>query len=259
MAETVTPVQAVLVGLLQGLFEWLPVSSSGQLALVLTLALGLDPAQAYNLSIAAHAGTALSGAYVARREVLDAVRLGPWARIILVPLLAGVPVALLVDEALAGVPGDAFNLLIGVLLVVTSIVLLATPSRRGDRDPTSLRTGELVLVGVLQGLAALPGLSRSAVTLAALLLLGLRPLDAVKTSIAMGTAATGAAGLYKLATTQALGDPLIATLILASSLIAGLASAGAMIALARRYNNQIAVFTLAIAILAILSAIPALR
>jgi len=257
-AQELTLLEAAIIGALQGLFEWLPISSSGQLALILTLALGLDPARAYSLSISAHAGTALSGALITRREILDALHGGPWARIIIVPLAAGTPVALTVDKLLAGVPGDAFNLLIGLLLLATTIILLTTPATAGTRTPETLTLRELALVGVLQGLAALPGLSRSAITLAALLALHLKPLDAVRTSIAIGTAATGAAGLYKILTTGGLGDPATALTITLASFTTGLLSAGLMIGLARRYNQQIAIFTLIIAIIAILSGLPLL-
>lgn len=233
-------------------------SSSGQLSLALTLILGLQPGEAYRLSIASHLGTAGSGAIVAWREIADALRGGPWLRVALIPLLAGAPVAVLIEHEVTGLSGDAFNILIGVLLLATSIILLAQPRAKpsaGARRPEDLTARELLLVGVLQGLAALPGLSRSAITIAGLLLLGLDPEGAVRASIAMGTAATAAAALYEiLSAGPAPPGPLAAMLL--TSLVAGLASAGAMIGLARRLRDRLAIFTLVIAVLAIISGLP---
>ncbi len=255
---TVTAGEAAILGLLQGLLEWLPVSSSGQLALILTQLLGLTPAAAYRLSIASHLGTALSGAIALREEVYNSLRGGPWLRIALVPLLFGAPIALAVDKLVSKAPGDLFNLAIGLLLLLTaSLVAYGGRWGRGGRDAYSLKLWELALLGVLQGLAALPGLSRSAVTIAALLILGLTPHEAVKASFAMGTAATGAMALYELAQgVEASSTALLS--MLTAALLAGLLSINIMIYLSRRYNRQIAVFTAIIAILAIISGLPAL-
>ncbi len=251
-------VGALLLGTLQGIFEWLPISSSGQLALLLSGILGLDTLQAYRLSIASHLGTALSGAVLAREELLDAARLGPWLRVVAVPLVAGAPIGLAVDRLLAGVPGDGINMIIGILLAITAVIVWGAKNT-GHREATSLTTAELVLVGVAQGLAALPGLSRSATTIAVLLTLRLSPVEAVRASIAMGTVATAAAGLYQLAAHPHILPLPQTTAMLAASLATGLLSGTLMISLARRYNKQIAGFTAIIAALAILSALPAIQ
>ncbi|MCE4619399.1 MAG: undecaprenyl-diphosphate phosphatase [Desulfurococcales archaeon] len=251
-------VEALLLGVLQGVLEWLPVSSSGQLSLILAGLLHLDPGAAYRLSIASHLGTSLSGAVVVRDEVIDAVKLGPSLRVALIPLLAGAPIALLVDKYIGSLQGDVFNLLIGALLIVTAALTLASGGLQGGRRARDLRAHELALVGVVQGLAALPGLSRSGATIAALLLLKLEPLEAVRASFLMGTAATGAMAAYTLIMGVQAPAAALAAMTLAS-LVAGIASATLMIALARKYNDKIAVFTLIIAALAIISAAPALK
>jgi len=249
--------EAVLLGALQGILEWLPVSSSGQLSLLLSTLLGLPSGEAYRLGIASHLGTALSGAIAVREPVRNALHLGPWLRVMLVPLVAGAPVALAIDKLISGIPGDLLNLLIGVLLLATAATLLKTAGAGGGRSATSLTTRELVLIGVLQGLAALPGLSRSATTIAGLLLLHLDPYEAVKASIAMGTAATGAMALYELA--QGVGQPLMVVVsVMVTSLLTGLASAMFMLGLAQKYRKQIIIFIIIISILAIASALPAL-
>ncbi|MCE4627969.1 MAG: undecaprenyl-diphosphate phosphatase [Desulfurococcales archaeon] len=250
--------EAVLIGALQGILEWLPVSSSGQVSLLLTSLLGLNPAMSYRLSVTTHIGTAASGAILVKDELLDALRLGPWLRVALVPLLAGAPVALAIERVVTGLSGDIFNLLIAILLVITGLVTARAgrSSHFAWRPATSLSTLDLAIIGLLQGLAALPGLSRSAVTIAGLLLLRVPPDDAVRASILMGAAATGAMGLYEALQAQALPHSLLAA-ALASSLLAGALSAAAMLRIADKYKHEIAVFTIIIAVLAALSALPA--
>ena len=247
---------AVLLGLLQGLLEWLPVSSSGGLTLAAHALLGLPQLEAYRLSVASHLGTAASGALAARREVLDALRLGPWLRIALVPLLSGAPVGLLVYRLLPRVPGDALNAIIGVLLLATA-ALAASQARAGGgwRSAASLTLTELAVLGVLQGLAALPGLSRSGVVIAYLLHRRLSPLDSVRVSLVTGTAATGAYAAYTIIEA---GLPLdqASLALLASSLAAGAAGAGAMLRLAR--TTAPAVFALILGLLALASSLPGL-
>jgi undecaprenyl-diphosphatase len=190
-----------------------------------------------------------------RDAIVDALRLGRWLRIALIPLLSGAPIALIVDRYIGEIPGDMFNMLIGVLLIATAIVTLKAGGIEGYRSVDEVTSKELLLIGVLQGLAALPGLSRSAITIAGLLLLRIEPLTAVKASFTMGVAATGAMALYELVKGVSAPASLLA-IILISSLIAGLASAQLMITLARKYNDKIAIFTTIIAALAIISALP---
>lgn len=250
------PIEAVLVGVLQGLLEWLPVSSSGGLTLAIQALLGLPPLEAYRVAVASHLGTALSGALAARREVIDAVRLGPWLRVALLPLASGAPVGLLVYRLLPGVPGDALNALIGVLLLATAVLAASQAAGGGgERRAQDLSAAELLVLGLLQGLAALPGLSRSGVVLAYLLYRRLSPLDAVRVSLVTGAAATGAYALYTILEGGVeLGVAFAA--LLASSLLAGLASAGFMLRLARTVGP--AVFAVILGLLALASSLPGL-
>ncbi len=247
---------AVAAGALQGLLEWLPVSSSGQLTLLLSRLAGIPVGEAYGLSIASHLGTAASGGLVARRELLDAARLGPWARIVLVPLAAGAPVGLLVSTLLPSLPGDLLNAMIGVLLVATALIVWRLP-HRGGRRASDLSTLELAFVGVLQGLAALPGLSRSAVTLAGLLYLGLDPAEAARASIAMGTAATGAYAVYELTSGTLQVSPALAAM-LASSFAFGLLGALILLSVADRLRDSAAAFAALVGLLALASGVPAI-
>ncbi|MDA1215748.1 MAG: undecaprenyl-diphosphate phosphatase [Chloroflexi bacterium] len=170
---------ALFLGILQGLVEWLPVSSEGVVAAAYGLLLDrpLDEAVAYALWL--HLGTSIAALVAFRGDVLQVVRElptllrapSPFFRFLftatLVSAVTGLPLLLLLGEV-STLLGNAAMLLVGVLMLVTGVVLLRRPlgGTRGDSD---LTTVDGILTGVVQGLAALPGLSRSGLTVAMLL------------------------------------------------------------------------------------------
>ncbi len=249
--------EAIVAGILQGLLEWLPVSSSGQVGLYYSLLLGADPRVAYKLGMAAHLGTALSGLIVLRREFAEMFRGGPWLRVALVPTMAALPVGWLVSRNVENVNGDLLNALIGVMLMVTAGLLALSP--RGSRTIRDLRGWHLAAVGLMEGLAAVPGLSRSGVTIAALSFMGLDPVDTVKASLVMGVPVTMAAGFYyMLETVGGLVDPIYALAMGVSSLLAGLTSAYFMLKVARRLEDKIPLFLAVIGLLILVYYLPAM-
>jgi undecaprenyl-diphosphatase len=178
---------AVVVGLVQGVFEWLPVSSEGNVAVALT-ALGSAPGAAVSYALFVHLGTAVSATAYYRDEVRRA--LGSWtavrpasafdgetATLSFVVLataassVVGLVALLVLDALVTELTGGAFVALVGALLVATGLL-------QRFADARSLATRETpdaldaVLVGGLQGLAILPGVSRSGTTTSALLLRG---------------------------------------------------------------------------------------
>ncbi|WP_049935658.1 undecaprenyl-diphosphate phosphatase [Haloplanus natans] len=178
---------AVVVGLLQGVFEWLPISSEGNIAIALT-ALGTAPGVAVSYALFVHLGTAVSASAYYREEVRTALASWPAFRpasafdgetatlsfVVLATAASSAVglVALLALEALVTeLTGGAFVALIGALLVATGVL-----QRFADAHSLSTRETpnalDAVLVGGLQGLAILPGVSRSGTTTSALLLRG---------------------------------------------------------------------------------------
>jgi undecaprenyl-diphosphatase len=177
---------AVVVGVLQGIFEWLPISSEGNVAIVLT-ALGSSPAVAVSYALFLHLGTAVSATVYYREDVRSALselaawRQGPFAPTTRLVSFVGVAtaaasavglVALLGLGALVSeVTGGGFVAVVGGLLIVTGLVQrFATDRTLGARRSPDLR--DAILVGAVQGLAILPGVSRSGVTTSALLFRG---------------------------------------------------------------------------------------
>jgi len=199
--------EAILLGVLQGLTEFLPVSSSGHIALA-EMALGMHDAP-LTLSVLLHAGTLVATILVMRKDVLDLLRAcldflrGPKAalatergQMLAAVLVASVPTAalglLLRDhvESLGRVP-----LAVGLALLVSAAVVLSTRWARGERTIPTL--GQALVVGVVQGLAVLPGVSRSGSTIAAAMLLGLSGGSAFRFSFLLSLPAVGGAVLLE--------------------------------------------------------------
>ena len=172
---------AILLGLVQGLTEFLPVSSSGHLALVPWLFgwdhFGGDGSLENAFDVALHLGTLL-GAVVYLRA--DVVRYGSagigWlaargplvgdARTAWLLATTAVPTGLLglVVVSTTGDLGDR-TWLVAVCLIAFGVVLWISDRRPGERGFDDLSFGEAVALGVAQGLAFQPGVSRSGITL----------------------------------------------------------------------------------------------
>jgi len=190
----VTLLQALFLGLLQGATEFLPVSSSGHLFLAQRL-LGLnDPELAFDLLL--HLGTLVAVVVFLREEIGEILaslvrRPGnPWAppapwgrREIWLAVLASIP---------TGIIGLAFHKVVetdltfsGIgsrYLVLTALLLSTHLTIRHKDDPEHIEWWEAVAIGVIQGAAVFPGLSRSGSTITLALLLGVAPRRAAKFS-----------------------------------------------------------------------------
>jgi len=194
-------IEALVLGAIQGATEWLPISSEGVLTLI-QLQLGGQPfGTAISFAIWLHLGTLLAAVIYFRRELGRLIRTLPdWAlhRERVDPLDRGLLDFLLLSTLVTGLVGGPlliFSLrvelfsrlataLIGVLLIITGLIQRAAP-KSGRRTVAHLSRRDAGLVGLMQGLAALPGLSRSGLTIATLLLRGYEETEALKISFLM--------------------------------------------------------------------------
>lgn len=204
-------VVAILAGIVQGIVEWLPVSSQGNLALFLTI-VGTNPDIALQLALFLQVGTTLSAATYYREDIMTAVRSAPGWRpdsaydgdnaitsyIVVACLmtgLVGIPLYIFAVDLAGQLTGGVFIAVIGVLLILTGILQLALEgvSMGVKEDPTLL---DSILVGAVQGIAILPGISRSGVTTSALLFRRYDPSSAFRLSFLLSIPASlGGAGL----------------------------------------------------------------
>lgn len=259
--------QAAFVGLLQGLTEFIPISSSAHLELVPWMAGwdegGLIGSLAFGVLL--HLGSLVALlAFFARdwvhylRALVASVRdrsMGddPDRRIAWLLVLATVPAAF-AGFAFEGLIEDAFHdgqdaarLAIAAFLVIGAVALwVADRLGRHARHMDELRVPGALLVGVSQALALVPGISRSGATITAGLALGLERESAARLSFLLATPITLGAGLYgsrDLLTEAHTGVEWLAIGVgFVAAAVSGLLAIGFLLAWLRR--RSVAVFSL---------------
>ncbi|MCU0303016.1 MAG: undecaprenyl-diphosphate phosphatase [Thermoanaerobaculales bacterium] len=181
---------AVLLGLIQGLTEFLPVSSSGHLALAQALIPGFSqPGVVFDAML--HVGTAGAVVWSERREIRRWLG-SPSGRRLLGLLVAGTAATAVVAFPVRSLAEAAFTRpgLVGAALVVTGMVVgLARWLPGGSRGEAGTGWRQAALVGLAQGVAVFPGLSRSGVTIVTGLGAGLDRTWAARFSFLLGVPA----------------------------------------------------------------------
>ena len=172
------PLRALILGLLQGLTEFLPVSSSGHLALAEALFGDLSSGDLYLFfNVMLHVGTLLAVVAFCWREVWQLVRavlrIGRRAeteaqkagrRLLLAVVIATIPTGI-IGMAIKLTSLQVFSelLFVGVMFFITAAVLWFSSRFEGDsREASPLAA---LAIGVAQGIAVLPGISRSGMTI----------------------------------------------------------------------------------------------
>ncbi len=171
------PLQAIILGIVQGITEFLPVSSTAHLVLFPWLLGWKDPGQTFDVAL--HAGTLIAVLFYFRRDWLEMItrdrRLLGWV------LLGSVPAGLagkLFESKIEylSLPGEFkyAPLVIAFFLAFVGLLLYAA-DRMGKkrRELGELDAQDAIVIGVLQAFALLPGVSRSGSTIGGGLLLGL--------------------------------------------------------------------------------------
>ena len=184
--------ESLILGVIQGLTEFLPVSSSGHLELAKSL-FGDEslPEESLLFTVVVHFATALATIIVFRKEVSTIItglfqfKNNAEFRFSLNIIISMIPAALvglfLEDEIEALFGGKV--LLVGLMLLVTGILLLfANNTEAGDKNVSK---GKALLIGVSQAIAILPGISRSGATISTSLLLGISRERAARFSFLM--------------------------------------------------------------------------
>lgn len=193
--------QAIILGIVQGVGEFLPISSSGHLVIVgaiLDQSAGTesDAASKLLMNVVLHAGTLFSILIVYRNELLK-LRLQP--RVCLLIVLASVPAGLLgvfAKDLFAEV--FATPLIAGIALFVTAALLVGGQKlERNELDYNQLSFGKALAIGCFQAAALVPGISRSGSTISSGLALGLKREAAAAFSFLMAVPVIGGAVLLE--------------------------------------------------------------
>jgi len=191
----------VILAVLQGITEFLPVSSSGHIVIagaLLAHTLGEPPARASDINIFLHAGTLASILVVYWRRIWRL--LGEDRRVIgrlVVGTLPAVVVGLLLKTKFPLLLDSP--LLAGLMLPITGVMLIWASRRPlGNTDCRDLTYGRVLVIGCLQAVAILPGISRSGATIAAGLGVGLRRSEAATFSFLLAIPAISGAIVLEL-------------------------------------------------------------
>jgi undecaprenyl-diphosphatase len=188
-----TLLEAIILGLIQGLSEFLPVSSSGHLELgkeVLGVNLGNTSNNLF-FTITVHSATALATIIVFRKDILnilwDVWRLKftdniNFALFVIVSMIPAVFAGLFLEDELE----KLFNgnvLLVGTMLLVTSILLFTTVKLKPQKGILDYKRS--FMIGIAQAIAIIPGISRSGATISTGLLLGIKRKEVARFSFLM--------------------------------------------------------------------------
>lgn len=202
--------EATVLGLTQGLTEFLPVSSSAHLRIVPETLGWQDPGASFTAVV--QLGTVLAVVVAFRRDLLG-VAVAAGRRVtrsepadlvhdrLVVPMMVGtIPIAVLgvlfsdqIETSLRGL-----GVIVGALLAGSAWLLFAIRRGNGSREVVSVDGRDAVLVGVAQAAALVPGISRSGATIGAGLLLGLDAPAAARFSFLLSVPAVVLAGVFGL-------------------------------------------------------------
>jgi len=170
--------EAILLGLVQGLTEFLPVSSSGHLTIGKEI-LGIET-ENLTFEVVVHAATVLSTIVAFRKEILSLImglfkfKLNEETDYVIKICISMIPVFIIgifFKDYVEAIFGSGL-LVVGISLLVTSTLLfLTTVVKQGNSEITK---GKALVIGIAQAIAVLPGLSRSGATISTGLLLGVK-------------------------------------------------------------------------------------
>lgn len=185
-------INAIILGIIQGLTEFLPVSSSGHLELTKAILGDTSlPQQSLTFTVVLHFATALSTMVVFRKEVAEIFKglfqlkwneESQFSLKIIISMIPAVAIGLLFEKQL-----EAFfngkTVLVGIMLLITAILLLLADKAKNTQKKVSFSNA--FIIGISQAIAMLPGISRSGATISTSVLLGIDRTKAARFSFLM--------------------------------------------------------------------------
>ncbi|MFH1234661.1 MAG: undecaprenyl-diphosphate phosphatase [Candidatus Diapherotrites archaeon] len=235
--------QALVLGLIQGLIEWLPLSSQGQVMAVSMSFFSISAEEALRTAVFLHIGTFFAALYYFRKEAMQIVKfkeiaLGKFLLIALIcTAITGIPCYLFLKTVLKEFNPSIVLLLIAVLLFAMGLIQWKKKSIK----KTSLNTKNAVFLGLGQGFAVLPGISRSGITASTLLFEGFSPEEAFRLSFLLSIPSVFLADVVFGAMEGFSFSP-ESVFALAVAAIAGFISISALLKIAKKINFSVFCF-----------------
>jgi len=246
--------EAAVLGLVQGLTEFLPVSSSGHLALLQACFGWKDAESNLTFNVAVHVGSLVAVLIFVRHDIVAMFRND--RRLLWVGAVATLPLAIVGIALRDSVVQLSSNLLaVGGFLVCTAGILwLATRLREGSLRASQLPAHRALLIGLAQTAALFPGISRSGNTLVGGLATGLEREQALRFSFLLAVPAIAGAGLFTFLDAKGGGSGDLTELLVGAT-VSFVASLGAMrllvAAVVRRKLGYFAVYCAVVGAVAI--------
>lgn len=185
-------IEAILLGIIQGLTEFLPVSSSGHIEIFEAI-LGDNslPEESLTFTVILHFATAMSTMVVFRTEVVEIVKglfqfkwneETQFSFKILASMIPAAFIGYFFEAELESLFGEQI-LLVGFMLLITAMLLLFADKAKNTEK--NVKFGSAIVIGFAQAIAMLPGISRSGATISAAVLLGIDRTKAARFSFLM--------------------------------------------------------------------------
>ncbi len=197
--------EAAFLGIVQGLTEFLPISSSGHLAVAQSFLKGFEqPGILFDVML--HLGTLVSILVYFRRDIIKLIRaignpaLKMERKLLIYIGLASIPTGI-IGFAVRDLAKDSFGSLstVSLFLIATGVILIISDRLgKGGRPLKGMRPFDAIFIGIGQGLAVFPGLSRSGTTIAGGLIRGLDRELAARFSFLLAIPAIAGAGLVEI-------------------------------------------------------------
>lgn len=253
---------ALTTGLVQGTAEWLPISSK-TLVLLILLVYGFEASNAYLIGLAINGATAIAAIIYFRREILEILSSIRSPKIYeegfallkflmvstMITGLTAVPLAQ-ASRKLISFNENIAVIIMGFLFLLTTIFTWLRVRMGGGVDEVKemrVNLMDAMLAGFAQGFSALPGISRSGITIFTLILLGHGSRDSLKLSFLMGIPATIGGIIYSYAAMPILMESNIIVLTISSftAIIVSLFMISSLLKLSERLKTYL--FTLILA------------
>lgn len=216
MSETM---HAIILGIIQGLTEFLPVSSSGHLA-ILHEVLGFETESNIFFDVILHLGTLAAVVYFYRNSIVDIIKGALYglnsmmakkgikesfftsadSKLFTLIFLGSIPTAIIGIVFKDWFESLAENLLyVGIALLATALLLIAFElKKKAFKKVVEMTAADSIIIGIVQGMAIIPGISRSGSTISTAKLLGIDKETAAKYSFMLSLPAISGAFILKL-------------------------------------------------------------
>ena len=257
-------IEYIIIAILQGLFEWLPISSSGQTMIISMNLFGISAEEAFSLSIWLHLGTTIAVLLKFRTDFskifnsliprsykagdID-IRKRNW--LIYATLGTGITALplyfifrIIISETFTAFQGDLITLIVCGLLIITGIILLKTRKNYGESTienvPENLIRKDSFVSGLIQGFSILPGISRSGVTVSSILLEKYDQDNALRLSFLMSVPVVIASIIVDIIFSEGsifgIINPLIIVIIILTSFLVGYLSIEFLLRIAQKIS-----------------------